>query len=260
MERVIEVIAVAAGVRYHPPMSRSAIVPATVFVLVLAVACDPSGSDDDGDGNGSGTDGDGGVGPDDDDDENDDEDDDGFPSCWYTCETPADCAGDTAINDADNYDCTDGLCRYRGCNSTAECVATYQTDTYACGMVGVFAFPTCAEVCGSPADCALASAAYDADNYRCNAESLCEYLGCNSDAECQAGVGPAYVCAPGYGGVDSCVLGCASPADCAVPTAGPLYGEDNYECADEACRFIGCHDSSECAVSLQNEATTCAEG
>lgn len=45
--------------------------------------------------------------------------------CTPGCTSPADCdLGAGAAFDADNYDCTGGVCVYTGCNSTTECQAT----------------------------------------------------------------------------------------------------------------------------------------
>jgi hypothetical protein len=46
----------------------------------------------------------------------------GISFCQIACETAADCdLGAGAAYDADNYECTDGVCHYISCYSTAEC-------------------------------------------------------------------------------------------------------------------------------------------
>jgi hypothetical protein len=42
-------------------------------------------------------------------------------SCLHTCSVPADCVlSNNALQDADNYECSSGVCQYTGCNSNAE--------------------------------------------------------------------------------------------------------------------------------------------
>jgi hypothetical protein len=61
---------------------------------------------------------------------------DGFSTCVAGCQAAVDCVGAASLEgtflDADNYACEDGLCRFNGCNSTAECVATYKSAAYMC--------------------------------------------------------------------------------------------------------------------------------
>jgi hypothetical protein len=104
-------------------------------------------------------------------------------SCYPTCSTVADCAGPTALTDADNYACNGGLCEYLGCNSTAECTSALMSPDYSCVALSGASFKSCYPTCGTVADCAGPTALTDADNYACNG-GLCEYLGCNSTAEC----------------------------------------------------------------------------
>ena len=41
----------------------------------------------------------------------------------------------------------------------------------------------CVLTCATVADCAMGSAAFDSDNYECDA-GVCRYRGCNTDGEC----------------------------------------------------------------------------
>jgi hypothetical protein len=180
-----------------------------------------------------------------------------FPSCYGGCVTAADCGYGLAVNDADNYECRGGACVYTGCNSTAECVATYMSDDYGCGTVPGYPAPMCLHTCVTPGDCATASAAYDADNYRCTG-GLCEYIGCRSDPEC-ATLGN-YGCHAFAGWIyPFCTQRCATAADCAVPTGGTLYDVDNYACEGGYCRWIGCHDAGECRDSLMDPDAVCRD-
>ena len=49
----------------------------------------------------------------------------GLPTCVETCETRDDCASPSPSVDADNFACDEGLCRFLGCLSDAECQATF---------------------------------------------------------------------------------------------------------------------------------------
>lgn len=195
------------------------------------------------DGGGGGSDGDGGE-------------TESFPSCWRTCDSPADCSTGTAISDADNFDCESGRCHYRGCNNTEECVASFQSDDYACGEIASLGLPGCFHICDSPSDCAVASAAFDADNYRCTGDGLCEYTGCRDDGECVTSFGGAYGCSQ-QGDTAFCTLRCETPADCVVANGGPLYDGDNYECRGGFCRFTGCRETEECQASMMSSEYTC---
>jgi hypothetical protein len=104
--------------------------------------------------------------------------------CVFACSSPADCDyGAGPAWDADNYACVDGGCQYQGCNSEAECQG--QTGNLTCRDTGA-GVAYCQTACSIPADCAIGGgAAYDADNYACDA-GVCVYQGCNSVAECMS--------------------------------------------------------------------------
>ncbi len=114
----------------------------------------------------------------------------GVPTCTRGCVAPGDCASPSPAVDADNYACEAGACRYLGCLNDAECTATFGTagGTWRCRDVVAGLPPSCVEACTAPADCASPSPAVDADNHACEA-GLCRYLGCLSDAECDATFG-----------------------------------------------------------------------
>lgn len=181
-----------------------------------------------------------------------------MPYCRQTCSTASDCATASAAYDADNYACTAGECVWKGCNSDAECRSAFASSAYVCReQLGL---KTCLKSCAVAADCAIASAAYDADNWSC-ASSTCQYLGCRSDTECTA-LGAGYVCrkvdVPGADPaliVPSCVKSCSVPADCA--TASVAYDTDNYECSAGACRYIGCKSDGECKTAFMKSNYAC---
>ncbi|MBW2456019.1 MAG: hypothetical protein JRI68_15990 [Deltaproteobacteria bacterium] len=106
----------------------------------------------------------------------------GFDSCVAACNTVPECAQNSSPYDEDNYSCADGWCQYQGCNGDSECQTM---GNYVCRDVGGGTM-LCVGACSTPADCDIGGGpAYDADNYSCD-EGWCRYLGCNSDAECQA--------------------------------------------------------------------------
>ena len=180
--------------------------------------------------------------------------------CQQGCTKPADCATTTTAGayDASHWSCNAGVCRYEGCKSDAECTATFGgTKPYKChATAGSFA--ACVPACSKPADCATASAAYDADNYACTS-GICEYTGCNSTAECAASISDARIrCGrlPSWT-FSACLFGCTSAADCAMTGAGPAFDADNYRCTSGVCEFIGCHNAQECSSSFGNRPYVC---
>jgi hypothetical protein len=105
----------------------------------------------------------------------------GMDLCMQGCATATDCGYTNAgvLYDSSHYACNSGACDWTGCKSTAECAAL--GSNYTCADQS--GLPTCLQTCVTPADCATAGLAYDADNYACSA-GTCEYLGCNDDTEC----------------------------------------------------------------------------
>jgi hypothetical protein len=234
--------------------------------VALAVGCGSGGSADDG-----GDDGDDTVADDAADDAADDTGDDGgddapvdavpvdpTPYCSWSCSTPADCAfGEPGtISDVDNYDCVDGVCKPLGCNSTAECIETFDNPNYACATAFGTIIQTCWMTCDVAADCVYVTgnALFDVDNYACT-DGMCNWTGCNSNAECASGSPTSPVCAMGpHWTAPSCVGACDVPADCALDA--PAFDADNYACDDGACIYEGCNTTAECLAS--NPDTVCA--
>jgi hypothetical protein len=115
------------------------------------------------------------------------------PTCWPTCTTAAQCANaNSPILGADNYACDGGKCRWTGCNDTAECTAANQSSAWTCVARGGATMKSCWHTCTTAADCATASAPYDADNYACDG-GVCAWQGCNTTAEC-ATIDPDWIC------------------------------------------------------------------
>jgi hypothetical protein len=119
-----------------------------------------------------------------------------YNACNTPCTGPEVCGYTNNESQAwgpDNYSCTDGVCVYAGCNSTAECLADFvNRPTIAC-MPGD-PYPVCNFTCGAPADCVMngSTSINDADNFACE-NGFCVNLGCLSDAECEA-LNPGTVC------------------------------------------------------------------
>lgn len=117
-----------------------------------------------------------------------------IPSCYKSCQTPAQCDLGNSLHDADNYQCTAGLCYWTGCNTSAECADAYMDASYLCSTLPTLPFPSCYKSCVTPADCAIGTILNDADNYQCTG-GVCEWTGCNDSAECVAAyMDNAYVC------------------------------------------------------------------
>ncbi len=174
------------------------------------------------------------------------------PYCQMTCSTAADCATASGAFDADNYACEAGLCRYKGCNDDAECQAAFSSAGYVCRAQS--GLKTCVKRCAAPADCAVASAAFDADNYACEAGG-CRYNGCNDDAECAASVAGT-VCRKAFGATSAaCIKKCSVAADCAAASAA--FDDDNYACETGLCRYKGCNSDAECQSSLMKANYAC---
>ena len=56
----------------------------------------------------------------------------GVPTCGKGCTTPADCNSGSAAFDVDNYNCTAGVCDYKGCNDDNECKSSFANPDYLC--------------------------------------------------------------------------------------------------------------------------------
>ena len=185
--------------------------------------------------------------------------------CIFGCNTASDCvpAGANAITDADNYDCKNGTCEYKGCLSDAECDEIYGAVTaatgkvYRCNKNGAYGYPECTPTCSTAADCDLygqgsTGYAYDLDNYKCES-GLCVYTGCNSDAECEATMSSSdYKCLPQeYVGktLKICSLTCKSAADC----ANSVYPEEFYECRNSQCFTKSCESDEWCKTYMTDD-------
>ena len=176
------------------------------------------------------------------------------PFCRQTCSTASDCvvASAGAAFDADNYACESGTCAYKGCNDDAECESTFKSTNYVCRAQD--GLKSCVKRCAAAADCATPSAAYDADNYACEAGG-CRYKGCNTDAEC-ASTTAGTVCRLLAGAtMKYCVKSCSTASDCATTSAA--YDADNYACEAGLCAYKGCNSDGECQSSMMKPNYAC---
>jgi hypothetical protein len=114
------------------------------------------------------------------------------PQCIETCSVAADCTSNHPLLDEDNYACNAGVCEYKGCISTQECIDAYMSPNWVCAAIPGYPADGCIETCSVAADCTSNHPLLDEDN--CNA-GVCEYKGCISTQECiDAYMSPSYVC------------------------------------------------------------------
>ncbi len=117
-------------------------------------------------------------------------------TCIQACGTPADCAAWTRIYDADNFNCTAGLCEYIGCTSDSQCVQE-RNENYVCRAAPGDAHASCYAPCQTVQDCVIAvrgtGTLYDTDNFTC-VNGLCNFTGCNDSSECVDSWGAGYLC------------------------------------------------------------------
>jgi hypothetical protein len=187
--------------------------------------------------------------------------DSGFgPYCRSVCSSSNDCVSSpsSAISDADNYACNaNGRCDYLGCNNTNECVTVFMSSDYGCIHFPGYAAPACVKTCSSAIDCEQPSPLFGSDNYRCN-NGGCEWLGCNTTAECtEVYRDERYIC-DSFPGVPNktCYLPCSSRNDCGTPTS-PAYDADNYDCVSSQCVYRGCNNANECQTSFPSLTWVC---
>jgi hypothetical protein len=118
---------------------------------------------------------------------------------------------------------------------------------------------TCRPTCSTAADCGMAGdPLYDPSHFACQ-KGRCEWLGCNSAAECSAEAhGGNFVCRS-TGGAPSCTPSCRTPADCVPPNAAGVALEDasHFACTNGACVWLGCRSTAECAAATHATKVAC---
>jgi hypothetical protein len=182
----------------------------------------------------------------------------GIPTCQRACAHPRDCvAAPGLLSDEDNWVCVGGGCRNVGCRSDAECSEALG-GAWLCRAQFAGAAPSCVRACAAPADCAVASPLFEADNHRCE-DGACRWLGCEDTAECTSALAdPRYVCDPYPDlGLNLCVLECRVAADCVPAGALPAYDLDNLACEGGRCRYLGCRSVDECRGNTSDDSYVC---
>lgn len=186
--------------------------------------------------------------------ENEDPQTNSISTCLPGCNTAADCDaydGQYPPYDANHYACTNGACRWLGCNTDEEC-ATLAAD-YVCRELPFTSIQYCLPGCTSAQDCATEAAGslYGADNYLCD-DGACIFSGCNSNEECQEANGSASLCVDPFNlSQNNCYTSCVTNTDCGYPESGPAYDADNYTCTEGLCLYSGCQSDAECAQTQE---------
>lgn len=160
--------------------------------------------------------------------------------CQKPCSTVADCVLQSGAFDEDNYSCNGGVCVWSGCNNDSECSDV--GSGFLCREPGNTGLATCLSPCSTAKDCDLGLPSADEDNYTCDS-GACVFTGCTDDAECQT-LEANYVCRDIGAGFPTCVMSCATAADCDSPFLA--YDADNYLCTDGVCIYSGCKNDAEC--------------
>jgi hypothetical protein len=137
---------------------------------------------------------------------------------------------------------------------------------FECTFSRGFTISLCLRSCTSPSDCPLSAGLpdNDADNYACE-DSVCIYLGCNDDDECEM-ARAGYVCRawPSLGPIAAsrtgrvCTASCTTPDDCdSMLAPGGAFDADNYDCVGGACIYAGCNTDEECAITTGTRPSAC---
>jgi hypothetical protein len=114
------------------------------------------------------------------------------------------------------------------------------------GIGGAGHVALCLRSCQTAADCSQDSPTHDTDNYACT-DGACEYLGCHSDAECNASMnGTTYTCKTDPAlPTPYCAETCRTNTDCGS-SSSPVYDADHFACTDGECDYLGCKSDAEC--------------
>jgi len=117
---------------------------------------------------------------------------------------------------------------------------------------------TCKPTCSTAADCATpGEPLLDTAHHACQA-GRCQWLGCQSDAECTSALGTNKVACREEPGapMKSCVPTCNAAADCAVPGSA-MTDAAHFSCNEGTCAWRGCASNSECTSSLMSGRFVC---
>ncbi|MFT3775562.1 MAG: hypothetical protein QM820_60210 [Minicystis sp.] len=117
---------------------------------------------------------------------------------------------------------------------------------------------TCRPTCNTAADCATPNQPLqDAGHYACN-QNRCEWLGCQSAAECTGALMTNKVTCTAVPGADvsTCMPTCTKATDCAVPGSA-LSDQNHFTCNAGVCEWLGCKSNAECSSALQSNRVVC---
>ncbi|APR85434.1 Hypothetical protein A7982_10783 [Minicystis rosea] len=117
---------------------------------------------------------------------------------------------------------------------------------------------TCRPTCNTPADCATPNQPLqDASHFACT-NHRCEWLGCQSSADCTSALMTTKVtcsAAPGED-VSSCIPTCQTAADCGVQ-GNALGDSSHFACNAGKCEWLGCKSTADCTGALQTTRVVC---
>ena len=117
---------------------------------------------------------------------------------------------------------------------------------------------TCRPTCNTAADCATPNRPLqDASHFACT-NHRCEWLGCQSPAECTSALMTSKVtCAAAPGDdVSTCVPTCQTAADCGAQ-GNPLGDAGHFACNAGKCQWLGCKSTAECSSALHTNRVAC---
>lgn len=150
------------------------------------------------------------------------------------------------------------LAGFVGCKSPAGTSAESRDGGDQQAVSGAQRPAVCNVVCATAQDCAMADGLEDASHFQC-AAGRCQWQGCKSKAECTAAFqSDHFICAKEGGApVPECVHTCATPADCAGPSASDDAG--HYTCTNSRCAWQGCKSNAECSAAFQSDKFVCVK-
>ena len=153
--------------------------------------------------------------------------------CAAKCTTVSDCTSmDAVLMGEDNYECSNGFCKYLGCVKDEECAEEYGSAYIRCNQDSGEFVAQCTTPCSKPADCVGENVPLflDEDNWECPetglSAGLCRYKGCVSHDEC----GDRGCYEDSRLPTPHCLYGCETNQDCT--NLGELYICEEEHCVD----------------------------
>lgn len=180
-------------------------------------------------------------------------------TCQTACKTAQDCAiPKNPLGDQNHYACTQGLCQWKGCTSTAECQAAAKTDKVVCEKAPGAPISDCVPTCTAGADCGNSQIPLSGpDHFTCTA-NRCQWKGCASTAECRTALkNDKLVCEKAAGApFADCEPVCTTAADCAAPGEA-MTDASHFACTAGRCQWLGCKSDDECRAALRGAKYVC---